>query len=90
MEFWQFLFLTNQTDRTTLDNDGFGLKMTFDVQDSKIFKGKTQMKNGAFSIEFVVPKDIKIAYGKSKISLYAENQSINKGGYDIETITWWN
>lgn len=73
-------------EKTTLDNDGVGKIMTFDVQDSKVFRGEGAVENGSFQIEFVVPKDIKIAYGKAKISLYAENGVLDKGGLDIETV----
>ncbi len=73
-------------EKTTLNNDGVGEIMTFDVQDSKIFRGEGIVENGAFQIEFVVPKDIKIAHGKAKISLYAENGQLDKGGLDIETV----
>jgi hypothetical protein len=72
-------------EKSTLDNDGAGKIMTFDVQDSKVFSGKAVVEKGAFYIDFVVPKDIKIAYGKAKISLYAENGILDKGGVDIET-----
>jgi hypothetical protein len=72
-------------EKTTLDNDGAGKVMTFDLQDSKVFSGKAAVEKGAFYIDFVVPKDIKIAYGKAKISLYAENGILDKGGVDIET-----
>ncbi len=73
-------------DKTTLDNDGYGVVMTFDVQDSRIFRGAAEVANGLFDLEFVVPKDIKIALGNAKISLYAENGVLDKGGVDVETI----
>ncbi|MHB0753668.1 type IX secretion system sortase PorU [Polaribacter sp. M15] len=73
-------------DKTTLDNDGFGVEMAFDTQDSKIFRGKATVTNGAFNFEFVVPKDIKVAYGKAKLSFYAENGKIDRAGanFDVE------
>lgn len=71
-------------DKTTLDNDGFGVTMTFDTQNSKIFRGKSSVENGAFSFDFIVPKDIKIAYGKGKMSFYAENGSEDKGGFNFD------
>ncbi len=71
-------------DKTTLDNDGFGVTMTFDTQDSKIFRGKSSVENGVFSFEFIVPKDIKIAYGKGKLSFYAENGLEDKGGFNFD------
>jgi hypothetical protein len=84
-------------DRKTLGNNSFGEIMDFDTQDSKIFKGKSSVVNGGFSFDFIVPKDIKIAFGeetdingnpifkKGKISLYA-NDTISykeKAGYNI-------
>ena len=73
-------------DKTTLDNDGFGIKMTFDTQDSKLFRGKSTVTNGTFSFDFIVPKDIKIAYGKGKLSFYAENGEIDKAGYNFDVV----
>jgi hypothetical protein len=73
-------------DKTTLDNDGFGVKMTFDTQDSKLFRGKSTVENGVFSFDFIVPKDIKIAYGKGKLSFYAENGEIDKAGYNFDVV----
>nr|WP_298994204.1 type IX secretion system sortase PorU [uncultured Polaribacter sp.] len=71
-------------DKQTLDNDGFGVVMTFDTQDSKLFRGKSTIENGAFSFDFIVPKDIKIAFGKGKISFYAENGEIDKAGANFD------
>ncbi|MDY7395406.1 type IX secretion system sortase PorU [Aureibaculum sp. 2210JD6-5] len=73
-------------DRITLDNNNFGNKLTFDAIESKIFRGRASVKNGVFSFDFIVPKDIRIAYGKSKISLYADNSIIDKGGVNQEVI----
>ncbi len=71
-------------DKQTLDNDNFGVINTFDTQESKLFRGKSSVKNGAFSFEFVVPKDIKIALGKGKISMYANDTKIDKGGANFD------
>jgi hypothetical protein len=71
-------------EKTTLDNDGFGVKMPFDTQDSKLFRGKSTVENGVFSFDFIVPKDIKIAFGKGKLSFYAENGEIDKAGYNFD------
>ena len=73
-------------DKTTLDNNGFGVKMTFDSQSSKLFKGKATVQNGAFSFEFIVPKDIKVAYGKGKLSFYAENGNEDKSGANFDVV----
>ncbi len=71
-------------DRITLDNNNFGNKLTFDAVESKIFRGRASVKNGVFSFNFIVPKDIRIAYGKAKVSLYADNKDIDKTGVDQE------
>ena len=73
-------------EKTTLDNDGFGVKMPFDTQDSKLFRGKSTVENGIFSFDFIVPKDIKVAYGKGKLSFYAENGEIDKAGYNFDVV----
>ena len=71
-------------DKTTLDNDGFGVHMTFDSQESKLFRGKSSVENGIFSFDFIVPKDVKIAYGKGKLSFYAEDSQTDKAGYNFD------
>lgn len=73
-------------DKKTLDNDGAGVEITFDSQESKLFRGKSSVENGVFNFEFVVPKDIKVAYGKGKLSFYAENSAIDKSGYNLDVV----
>jgi len=70
--------------KETLDNDNKNIKMKFDAVESKIFKGKSKVENGHFIFDFVAPKDIKIAFGKGKLSFYANNKVINKGGYNLD------
>lgn len=62
--------------RQTLGNDGVTLsgqliKMDFETLGETVFKGNAKVQNGTFEIEFMVPKDIKMAVGEGKISLYA-------------------
>ncbi|TXD51290.1 MULTISPECIES: type IX secretion system sortase PorU [unclassified Polaribacter] len=73
-------------DKKTLGNDGFDAIMPFDTQDSKLFRGKSTVENGQFSFDFIVPKDIKIAFGKGKLSFYAENGETDKAGYNFDVI----
>ena len=70
---------------STLNNDGDGV-FTFQVQNSKLFKGKVSVTNGDFSFSFIVPKDINYAYGNGKLSFYAENGQIDAHGYSQEII----
>ncbi|MBP9583553.1 MAG: type IX secretion system sortase PorU, partial [Ignavibacterium sp.] len=67
--------------KTTLDNDLQNQKMEFDVLESKLFSGRSKVVNGVFSFDFIAPKDLKIAYGKGKISFYANNTELDKAGY---------
>jgi len=64
----------------SLANDG-GTPFTFDLQTSKLFKGKVSVNNGDYSYTFVVPKDISYNYGQGKLSYYAENQVEDANGY---------
>jgi len=73
-------------DKTTLDNNNFGVNITFDSQESKLFRGKSSVTNGEFNFEFIVPKDIKIAYGKGKLSFYANNGNIDKAGANFDVV----
>ena len=73
-------------DKTTLDNDNFGITMTFDSRESKLFRGKSTVTNGAFNFDFIVPKDIKIAYGKAKLSFYATDQAKEKSGANFDVV----
>jgi hypothetical protein len=47
-----------------------------------LYKGKSTVKNGKFSFDFIVPKDIDYAFGKGKASLYAHNEGSDKIGFD--------
>jgi len=71
-------------NKTTLDNDNFGRKMEFTAIESKIFRGRASVNNGNFSFDFIVPKDIRIAYGNAKVSFYTENSSIDKSGSNFD------
>ena len=73
-------------DVTTLGQNEYGITMTYDSQISKLFKGKSSVKKGVFQFDFVVPKDIKIAYGKGKLSFYAENKVDEKSGANFDIV----
>jgi hypothetical protein len=73
-------------DKKTLDNNGFGIIMDFDSRESTLFRGKSTVTNGTFSFDFVVPKDIKIAYGKGKLSFYATDTKKDKSGANFDVV----
>ena len=70
-------------EKETLDN-GYGDTMSFDTQESKIFRGQATVTNGEFSFDFVAPRDIRIAVGKGKLSFYSDNSDFDKGGYNLD------
>ena len=72
--------------KTTLDNDNFGVKMNFDSRESKLFRGKSSVTNGAFKFDFIVPKDIKVAFGNGKLSFYASNAKEDKSGANFDIV----
>ncbi len=65
---------------TTRSNDPESLKENFAIQENIVFKGKTDVKNGRFSFNFVVPKDINYIFGNGKISYYADNGETDANG----------
>jgi hypothetical protein len=72
--------------KITLDNDHHNITMPFDAIESKIFNGRSKVENGLFTFDFVAPKDLKIAYGKGKLSLYAFNAVQDKAGANFDVV----
>ena len=58
----------------------------FFQQKSVIYKGKASVVNGDFSYEFIVPKDIMYNFGNSKISYYAQSDTTDAAGYNINIV----
>lgn len=56
--------------RSTLGTQ-FSSKMNFLVRNIRLFNGLANVKNGRFTFEFVVPRNINYTFGNGKISLYA-------------------
>ena len=79
-EIFLTLFDKEQT-RKTLSNDSDSPERSFSTQVKQLFKGRATVTSGAWSIEFVLPKDIDYTYGKGKIGLYAHNGTIDAEGY---------
>lgn len=69
----------------TLNNDGDGFIMNFKVRENIIYKGIATIKNGAFSLNCIIPKDINYKVGTGRISLFATNGN-ETGLGNIETI----
>ena len=58
--------------------------MQFNTRENLIYKGKASIKNGRFSFEFMVPKDITYSYGNGKIIIIAQNPADDANGYFSE------
>ena len=75
------------TTRTTLNNDSQNSNtIDFSVRESRIFNGRATVTDGNWEFDFIAPRDIRIAYGSAKLSFYAENQVIDKNGYNTDII----
>jgi hypothetical protein len=70
----------------TLKNDPASSVADFSLQKNIMYRGKASVTNGNFSFTFVVPKDISYTYGYGKISLYADNGSIDAHGYKNDVV----
>ncbi len=79
-------------NRTTLNNDGVtNGELGFTVQSSLIYRGKVDVVNGNFSIDFLVPLDIAYQFGFGKISYYATNRQVDAAGvFDTIVIGGFN
>ena len=55
----------------TLVNDSESSEFTFNSRTTLLFKGRTEVINGEFSIDFVLPKDIKFDIGHGIFYFYA-------------------
>ena len=66
--------------RTTIGNDGTTdgsdlILLDFDAVGEVIFRGQASVTNGLFEFEFIVPRDITVAEGNGKISLYSKTET---------------
>ncbi len=80
------------TNKFTLNNDnhtqdnGDPATMEFDSRESKIFNGRATVLNGEWQFDFIASRDIRIAYGAAKLSFYADDEIIDKNGYNTDII----
>ncbi len=53
----------------------------FELRKNILFKGTATVRNGLFSFEFIVPKDIDYNFGFGKVSYYAEDGTQDANGF---------
>jgi hypothetical protein len=59
----------------------FGVPFYFRLDGGTIFKGKTKIVNGKWTLKFIVPKDISYTTGNGKLSAYFTDKSTEGTGY---------
>lgn len=64
----------------TLGQDYNSIATSFNVQKNILYNGVAEVKNGLFSVSFIVPYDIAFNFGKGRISYYARNDEIDANG----------
>ncbi len=80
---WVTIF-DKPTTQFTLDNDNNGSTINFEEQNSVIYNGQVTVKDGLFTLVFVVPKDISYQVGLGKAIFYAHNNITDAtGGWDF-------
>lgn len=67
-------------DKNISQND-FGYTFNYKQLGGLIFTGRTNVNNGVWTVEFVVPKDISFNPGRGKIISYFKNNSSDGLGY---------
>jgi len=80
------LVFDKKQELESLDNNNFGKITPYWIQKNVIYKGKSEVNNGEFTMEFVVPKDINYSFGKGKISFYAISDNTDASGSDSDII----
>lgn len=65
----------------TLANDPQAQSYNFTLQKNTLFRGKSSVKDGEFTVSFKVPLDINYMTGTGKISYYAQNEVFDAHGY---------
>ncbi len=65
----------------TLKTDPASIVTDFYMFKNLLFNGKTDVVDGRFEFEFMMPKDIAYKYGKGRISYYLRSDSTDGNGY---------
>lgn len=61
-------------------------KRTYSSQNTIIYRGQASVQNGHFSIEFILPKDLDITPGKTRILYYAQSSTEDAAGCDTNFV----
>ncbi|MDO3695468.1 type IX secretion system sortase PorU [Wenyingzhuangia sp. chi5] len=72
-----------EIDRKTLLNEGSGTVVNFKSLESKVFVGEASVKNGKFSFDFILSKDVSVSPENAKFSFYAASDTKERIGSDF-------
>ena len=64
----------------TLNNDNSAGAISYSNESSIIYKGSVTIKNGYFSLNFIIPKDINYEVGEGRALFYAHNDVTDAAG----------
>lgn len=75
-------------DAVASDTINNQIPFIYNYRTNPLFVGNTEVKDGKFVVEFIVPKDIRYNYGTGKIIMYAvdEIQGLEANGYSSQMI----
>ncbi|QNR25083.1 type IX secretion system sortase PorU [Croceimicrobium hydrocarbonivorans] len=82
-----------ETQRQTLVNDGVGSPVNFQERNSLIYRGKVEVNNGLWTVQFRAPLGINYQFGFGKVSMYAYdavNDRDAAGAYDSILVGGFN
>jgi len=99
----QVKVLDKELQRSTLGNDGIRdngtdydgdgnttnlLLMEFTTLGEVLFNGQATVSQGAFDVEFIVPRDIQVPVGTGKVSFYAKRSTAfeDQAGYNLNIL----
>ncbi len=71
----------------TVGNEGIGTITTFLQQKNILYKGRAKVKDGKFSLSFIIPRDMSYRYDYGKISYYAQaDNAVDAAGNYMEAV----
>ncbi|MFN5333975.1 MAG: type IX secretion system sortase PorU [Bacteroidota bacterium] len=85
-EVYPVIYDKKQTIRTLGNDPGKSQPKDITIQNNILFKGKTKVVNGAFSFNFIVPKDINYSYGNGLLSYFAHDGKKSAAANDSNII----
>lgn len=74
-EFEKLTKYDSESEKYVKPENSKSIEKKVNVRESIIYQGKVEVKNGLFSVSFIIPKDISYVIGKGLILSYAKNKN---------------